>query len=63
MWGLWDNTPLPQKYVKQQDKNQDILKGSKKHTYFKKDIEELVFKYSNEFDNNFYNIYNSIKEM
>ena len=61
MWGLWDNTPLPQKYVKQQDKNQDILKGSKKNTYLKKDIEELVLKYSNEFDNDFYNIYNSIK--
>lgn len=61
MWGLWDNTPLPQNYVKQQDKNKNILKGSKKHTYFKKDIEELVLKYSNEIDHDFYNIYNSIK--
>ena len=61
MWGLWDSSDIPSKYLKNQEKNQEILKGSNKITHGKKDIEDLVLKYSEEFDNEFSNIYNSIK--
>jgi mannosyltransferase OCH1-like enzyme len=61
MWGLWNSYNIPSKYLKNQEKNQNILKGSNKITYGKKDIEDLVLKYSEEFDSEFSNIYNSIK--
>lgn len=61
MWGLWDSSDIPSKYLKNQEKNQNILKGSNKITHEKKDIEDLVLKYSEEFDSEFSNIYNSLK--
>jgi mannosyltransferase OCH1-like enzyme len=61
MWGLWDSSDIPSRYLKNQEKNQEILKGSNKITHGKKDIEDLVLKYSHEFDPEFSSIYNSIK--